>query len=430
MGTTDELPQPQEPNRNPPFRSLPAKIVLVFLGIAAALLLLEGMSRLLIPNPYAPRSADGGRAEAKGLFDVRCDRLLGWRGIPFHDKNMDTDGYKHRVVLNSRGMHDTEHDVAKPEGMTRILVLGDSFVEAEQVTQAETAAQVLEDALNERPDRRGQVEVIAAGAGGWGAAQELMYYRSEGRLYQPDVVLVFAFLANDLQDSLPDARRTGKAGINCYSPYFVTCAGASGLDPHAWFSVPGLQPTWNECSAARRTLSAVLGWLYAHSHLYQVLEPLTVPGQPRLELKPMYAPWLETAQADPLLVYAYDLNAGIYTRLTAEAQAGGARVAFVLVPLREEVLLQANPDETRIPAPVADADRGHIDPTLPNRTMSSRLAAAGLTTLDLLPVFSDYVTSGHPVPYGRKGDFHWDADGNRLAAHAVADWLVTAGWIE
>jgi len=67
-------------------------------------------------------------------------------------------------------MHDTEHSQRKPEDTYRILMLGDSFVQAAQVAKTETARQILEDLLNSQPAGR-RYEVINAGIPSWAQAR-------------------------------------------------------------------------------------------------------------------------------------------------------------------------------------------------------------------------------------------------------------------
>jgi hypothetical protein len=394
-------------------REILGKIILILLGLLVALVLVELAARQLLKPPYA--------ILAKGKFDVQCDRLVGWRGIPYYSKIKNTEGYAHQVVLNSRGMHDGEHPFEKEDGVFRVLMIGDSFVEVEQVNEAQTNHQVLEDVLNSRIASNYKVEVISAGVGGWGPAQELMYYRSEGQSYKADLVIVMGFLANDLLDNLPDYRRTSRDGINCYAPYFTICDGK--FDPQPWFSAPGLQPTWRHCPFGKKSVTTILNWLYANSRIYQILEPTLTKGQEQLVYEPPYAPWLETKAADEILNYAYQLNVEIYARLANEASDSGAKVLFVLVPLREAVIKDANPDFENLPL-VKEADLEHINATLPNQTMTQLMAARQLSILDLQPYFVDYVKAGNELPYGKSGDFHWNVQGNQLAAQIIADWLI------
>ena len=53
------------------------------------------------------------------LYDPR----LGWRNIPGWEAT--TNGKK--LTINSRGLRDREYALAKPAGVRRVLVLGDSY---------------------------------------------------------------------------------------------------------------------------------------------------------------------------------------------------------------------------------------------------------------------------------------------------------------
>src|ERR687893_498861 len=69
-------------------------------------------------------------------------------------------------------------------GTFRILVLGDSFVEAAQVAEHERFVDRLREILNAAggPVR---YEVVDGGCGGWGAVQQLLYLQEEGPRYKP-----------------------------------------------------------------------------------------------------------------------------------------------------------------------------------------------------------------------------------------------------
>src|SRR4029077_17238077 len=53
-----------------------------------------------------------------------------------------------QITINAYGMRDREHDVEKPKGTYRILVLGDSFMEALQLRFDECFASLLERDLS------------------------------------------------------------------------------------------------------------------------------------------------------------------------------------------------------------------------------------------------------------------------------------------
>jgi lysophospholipase L1-like esterase len=108
--------------------------------------------------------------------------------------------FANRTSKNSLGFHDTEHSFEKPPGTFRIVVLGDSFVEAMQVPLEKTFHKILEADLKARFDF--PIEVISLGRSGAGARQSTAFLSSYGIQYLPDLVIM-EFLSNDLIDDNP-----------------------------------------------------------------------------------------------------------------------------------------------------------------------------------------------------------------------------------
>lgn len=100
------------------------------------------------------------------------------------------------VDSNSRGIRGrAEHAPGRQPGLSRVLVVGDSFAFGEGVGDHETFAHQLE--LRSGPG----VEVINLGVHGYGHDQMLLRLRSEGLRYAPDLV-VLGFFADDADRNL------------------------------------------------------------------------------------------------------------------------------------------------------------------------------------------------------------------------------------
>jgi hypothetical protein len=113
----------------------------------------------------------------------RHDRLLGWSNSPGADGVFDHPRFRINVHINSKGLRDREYAYERSPGTRRILVIGDSFVWGYGVEQHETFPKVLEALLP-------RVDVINAGVAGYGTDQELLWLRSEGVRYRPDLVIL------------------------------------------------------------------------------------------------------------------------------------------------------------------------------------------------------------------------------------------------
>ncbi|HIE97894.1 MAG TPA: hypothetical protein EYG03_09265 [Planctomycetes bacterium] len=134
------------------------------------------------------------------------DELLGWKNIP----DWKASTHNRQLTINSKGLRDREYEYDKPDGVRRILVLGDSYVWGYGVADDEVFTEVLETRL--AGDRW---QVINSGVSGWGTDQELLFLTHEGFKYSPDVVILAFFFFNDLQNN-SSSRQYG-----LYKPVFL-----------------------------------------------------------------------------------------------------------------------------------------------------------------------------------------------------------------
>src|SRR5262249_35020938 len=101
---------------------------------------------------------------------------------------------------NSRGFADAEPATPKPKDTFRILLVGDSFVEALQVNLEQKMQTRLAAALRAKyPDRK--FDVVAVGMAGTGQANQLTFYE-RNRDLSPDLV-VLLFVSNDFANNSP-----------------------------------------------------------------------------------------------------------------------------------------------------------------------------------------------------------------------------------
>jgi hypothetical protein len=132
------------------------------------------------------------------IFDPRVGLIL----KPGSEmQNANYGDYSLRQRANALGFLDREPPGVKEPGTFRVLALGDSFVEAQQVSVADKFHVVLESMLAQRsPGRR--FETAAFGRSGVGTSAELAYYETYGRAFRPDVVVV-VFVNNDFANNSP-----------------------------------------------------------------------------------------------------------------------------------------------------------------------------------------------------------------------------------
>jgi hypothetical protein len=107
------------------------------------------------------------------------------------------------VNSNARGIRGRrDYEIEKPAGVTRIVVLGDSFTFGEEVGDHETFAFHLERMI---PNS----EVLNLGIHGYGHDQMLLYLKEEGVRYRPDIVLL-GFMPDDMERNVLSFRDYAK----------------------------------------------------------------------------------------------------------------------------------------------------------------------------------------------------------------------------
>jgi hypothetical protein len=196
--------------------SLKAKLLLVGFGVLGALVVstlalqfvslapkgtefnsLADLRRAMVePAPVAgvktnPSTETGG-ISLRGIIEPHPSDSIIYSLKP----NLDLPFVRARVVTNSCGMRSPERPVAKPAGVYRIALLGDSFAFGWGVEQSKIFAQVLENNLNRIAAGSRRFEVLNFGVPGYSTFQEVALFEERGLDFDPDAVLVY-FVQND-----------------------------------------------------------------------------------------------------------------------------------------------------------------------------------------------------------------------------------------
>jgi lysophospholipase L1-like esterase len=170
------------------------------------------------------------------------DPQLGWHHVPGRSGRFGKEDFDIEVRINARGLRDRDYPHTKPDGVARILVLGDSLVWGFGVEQGDIFTEVLERSLD-------GVEVINAGVSGFSTDQELIWLEERGFQYEPDLVLV-VLTGNDIWGN-----QTSFAHGLYYKPRYL-------LDAHGGLTLAG-SPAPEPPRLAR-----LVQWLRRHSVLF------------------------------------------------------------------------------------------------------------------------------------------------------------------
>ncbi len=107
----------------------------------------------------------------------------------------DVDENPTYVQINSAGMRDKEHSVARPPDTLRIAVIGDSMAEARQVPLTKTFEAVMERRLAPCTPAGKKIEVLNFAVPGYTLGQQLLTLRGPVRQYDPQIVILAMSMA-------------------------------------------------------------------------------------------------------------------------------------------------------------------------------------------------------------------------------------------
>ena len=368
-----------------------AKVGLLLAGTFLGLGLAEIGVRLAAPQPLGPARKETPR--------------LGLRLNPDDSTRSVTREFDVVVRTNSAGYHDVEHSRSKPADTFRVVVLGDSFVEAVQVTTEENLCRLLEAELI----ADGPVEVINLGVAGSGTAAEYLRLRDEGLAYDPDLVVLVFVVTNDVYNNSPDLE------IKKNKPFFALTEGGQ------------LQPV--EPAADLPTEADDGGLVVALARRSHLLRLVLRAGAARKHLAegggiPIdYYVFAE--QASPEWSSAWDVTEALLAATGETAESGGARFTMLVVPDR----LQLQDDLWK---QAVDSYPGMADVSWhlaePNQRLETICARQQLSCFDLMAPFAEHLAAGgQPLHFPIDG--HLNVEGHRQTARLLATHLRETGFV-
>jgi lysophospholipase L1-like esterase len=343
-----------------------ADVVLVLVTLLFLLPLSEVVVRVVAPQ----RLPSQEQIRSFVLKDMYvADEDAGYRLAPGFSGRIERAGHVTEFRTNSTGQRGGE---LGPKTRPRILALGDSFTWGWGVGEGEEWIHVTGDELARRggPD----VQAVNGGVNGYGTESALALLREIGDTVKPDLVLL-GFFANDYTDNLIGARNT------------YTVRDGYLFDE---FSHEVMRESF----------------LLRESHLYRMLKTAWetfrvryLGGVPNASFVRDFSP------AD--FEKGRDLSEQWILALRDECERLGAGFGVVWLPADVYAL------------------RGRQPQDIPLRLeLQQRVAAAGIPSLDLLPVvLAEPRIPGLYLP----GDGHFTVRGHRVAARAIAQWILDEG---
>ncbi len=316
-------------------------------------------------------------------------------------------GYWHReterpvlVEINSKMLRDVERPYAKPADTTRVLMLGDSYIGAFNTPFDKIASRQLEGGLRASLGSE-RIEVVNAGTQGWGTAQELLYFRDEGRRYQADVVVLNFFLGNDF-----------------WNNYTRTAAPTKPS-----FSVENGELRFHPAALAGKSVTRLRDSVLAKSALARVIRRGPLPQLLGFD-EAMVRLGLVSGEANPSVDDGVtrdmlEVTCLLVESLAREVAAAGGRLFVHLIPAPRDLV-------EFLPAPVRPEPSRNEEAARIRRALGDGLVAC-LERREIPTVFA-WQRMLEDTRQGRllfaEGIGHWTTEGNRRAAEDLQRALL------
>jgi hypothetical protein len=385
-----------------------SNLLLLVFGTLLGILVLELLARLLIT---ARRPGKSGEQAIYTQFDP----LLGWRNRPGSSVTYNRPEFQTTVEINRLGFRDLERSVEKPAGRQRIVVLGDSFVEAYAVERDEGLSRRMEMLAN----REGcLVDVMNAGVHGYSIDQEFLWYRDEGQALAADIV-VMAVYYNDILHTTRDNY------WGSLKPVLETRG--SELVPINT-PIPSPKPSTPSNAIPTRPAPRIEG-----SALKHLVGERLLTGAPRFYARlaglGLVDPFEPRTVADELRVFktrgllsdievAWTRTEEIVRAFAGTVRARAATPVVAYVPVRFEVV-DADWDLTQL---TYSMNPQAWDRSLVARRLEAVAERASVPFLNFTEPLRSATGGLKGSPYFRY-DGHWNAFGNDVAAKAAVEFL-------
>lgn len=347
---------------------------------------LEILLRLFYPAPtYGSVKATG---EGTAIF-----RASDWMMQPLGNLDqlvLGEYGIRYDVQTNEDGLRNAGLTRQKPDGVYRILALGDSFTFGMSAQGTEAYPHRLELCLQEASAP--QVQVANAGFQGFSHDAYYIFYQNVGQFYNPDLVVINIFAQNDLQDIMENEWEVGSNGLPIRLHSLVRYVNE---DTHA---LRFIQTPINYRTPILRDLHTYQ-WLY-----YLLANPASdnyvgIPPE-----RVVTNPYKPTSEWNTASQQAFESSIQLIVALRDKVEAAGKQFMVVLIPSGQQF-------SDEFPWVVEST----IETMNPQAEYRQALEANQIVYEDMLDDFSGYGVSDTYLGT----DAHWTALGNEVAGQSI-----------
>jgi hypothetical protein len=388
------------------------------LGLLAAASLFAVAGAEWVLRTWLPQAGFVYRLDPRSLYAL----APGGRKLYFN--SVVNGGRRVLFVVNSDGYRGDE--LRRHPGL-RVVVYGDSFVEADYTSLTVTFAERLEARLASALAR--DVEAVNAGVNGFGPDQSLRRFEDEAKRLRPAAAVVVVYAGNDFGDVLRNRLFRLEGSLLVEGGGFVA--------PSLW---------WQFEDARRRTPFHLLRGLKRLRHGYRraaadsrlprrlaiyvarslemcegEYRRIVVQGERAVDdvFRDHYDADVALVPGSPAAAYKRDLLEALLGRWRQAAEAARVPVLAIVVPPAIDVCDAFDVKVDRVAYP-------EYDPSRLSRTAAEAARRQGLTVVEL---YGPFRAAGADGLYQRHDDDHWNARGQDLAARLAVERILAEGWL-
>lgn len=344
---------------------------------------------------------------------LRPDPVVGTMHFSNYTVRQNNSCMRATTIFNKEGMNDANHTIEKPDGIYRIAVIGDSYVEAMQFPLQQSFFKQMEKRLQSEGHN---VEVLSFGVGGFGTLQEYYLLRDYALKYNPDLVILSIFTYNDIRNNSFDLE--GSLDM----PYAV-------LNEDGSLEFPEFKLRKEYIQAFNSPLRTLV---FEHSHLIRFVYRLSnqsVTFRNFLAFFHLHTPAVQSGDVKR------DLSDELYFVDTPKKWGESWKVTDLLVEkIRDETVandasflmfslsndVQLSDDafslvENKYPGVLLDSD-------LPEKRLSLIADRLGVSYVSALTWMRELSSAGvvvHPACHG-----HWSPEASSAAGNRLADYIT------
>ncbi len=314
------------------------------------------------------------------------------------------------IHINSFGFRDIEWNF---NGDIKIGILGDSFMEALQVSEDAHTSAILRRLF--RINSSKSIEVFNAGVSGRGTIMELLHYKRYFKPLNMQIVILFFLTGNDLRDNHCELSRIVDHYIQKPCAYLQD--GALNIDT----DILKLNDKFKEDSEnSSSKLTLKVEFLKKRILLYQVYKDLvssftTVLDNNKLPLDwYVYTPPVTTEWQE-----AWEITEQSLVMLKREIENDGGKFIVVTIPEHARMTRMINEEERK-------KGFSEFDVFYPVKRLKEFARTNNILFLELEPYFFEYRDKFNlEEPYfSFSCDGHWNPLGHFIASNLVAGYLV------